>query len=75
MTGEMAVLNEQGDVKTIWDSENEDEVSAARKTFDDMRAKGYAAFKAKRDGSKGELIRKFDPEAESIILAPPLQGG
>lgn len=75
MTGTMAVLNQTGDVKTVWDSENEDEVSAARKQFDDLRKKGFLAYRVKRNGTKGEVIRTFDPEAESIILAPPMVGG
>lgn len=75
MTGTMAVLNETGDVKTVWDADNEAEVQAARKTFDELRAKGFAAYKVNRSGEKGEVIRKFDPEAEAIILAPPMVGG
>lgn len=75
MTGTMAVLGVEGDIKTVWDSDEREEVAAAQKQFDDLRAKGYAAYKVKKDGSKGEVIRKFDPDAEAIILAPPMVGG
>jgi hypothetical protein len=75
VTGTMAVLDETGDVKTVWDSENETEVAAARKQFDDLKAKGFLAYKVDRKGEKGEVIRRFDPDAEAIILAPPMVGG
>lgn len=75
MRGELAVLDFSGDIKTVWDSENREEVAAARKQFDELRAKGFAAFKVKKGGEKGEQIRAFDADAESIILVPPLVGG
>jgi len=34
------------------------------------------AYKAEgKNGERGEQIRKFDPDAERIILAKPLVGG
>ena len=73
--GELAVMGRQGDTKVIWDASNADEVAAARKTFDELRGKGFLAFSVKAMGGKGEQIFKFDPEAEKIILAPPMRGG
>lgn len=64
-----------GDVKTVWNKDNADEVGAARAQFDQLKAKGYAAFKTDRNGEKGEMIREFDPTAECIILAPQMKGG
>lgn len=75
MTGEMAVLDRSGDIKTVWDSENREEVAAAKKQFDDLGAKGFAAFRVKKGGEKGEQIRTFDPEAEAIIMVPQMVGG
>jgi hypothetical protein len=75
-TGELAVMDHTGDMKIIWSSDNEDEVAQARKTFDDMRAKGYAAYRVEgKKGEKGEVIREFDPAAEKIIMAPAMVGG
>jgi len=75
-TGEMATLDESGDSKFMWDRTNADEVAAARRYFNDMIARGFAAFKAKgKLGRKGKQIRKFDPDAEKIIFVPALQGG
>lgn len=60
----------------MWDKDNEDEVEAARATFDSLTRKGYLAYKAEgRKGERGEQIRRFDPEAERIILVKANQGG
>lgn len=75
MTGEMAVMGRQGDTRITWTRGNRDEVEAARRMFDELRGKGFLAFKVTRDGDKGEQILKFDQEAERIILAPPMRGG
>lgn len=74
--GEMAVMGKEGDTKLIWDRRNEDEVANARRTWDELVGrKRYLAFAVKKDGDKGEQIREFDPEAERIILVPPMKGG
>jgi hypothetical protein len=76
VTHEMSELNESGDTRVIWDSENEDEVAAARATFDKLTKNGkFAAFQVKTKGEKGERMRDFDPEAEKIILVPQIAGG
>jgi hypothetical protein len=65
-----------GDTKLIWDSGKDDEVEAARSTFDKLTKKGYVAFRAEgKDGHAGAQIKAFDPEAERIILVPKMQGG
>ena len=74
--GTMAVMDRSGDTKVIWDKNNPDEVENARRTFDELRKKGFLAYSVQgRQGDKGELIREFDPEAERLIMAPPMQGG
>tara|TARA_R100001530_G_scaffold1886_1_gene3253 strand:- start:27114 stop:27344 length:231 start_codon:yes stop_codon:yes gene_type:complete len=37
MKCEMAIMNGSGDTKLIWDSENDDEVKNARRTFNDFK--------------------------------------
>lgn len=67
---------EEGDLKLIWNKNEADEVASVRAQFDKLRSKGYLAFKVEgKDGAKGEQITTFDPNAERIILAPPLKGG
>lgn len=64
-----------GDTKIIWSSDNRDEVENARRTFNDLKAKGYAAFSVKKDGERGSQIREFDRDAEKLIMVPQLRGG
>lgn len=64
-----------GDTKVIWSASNADEIETARRTFDDLKAKGFAAFSVKANGDKGEQITKFDPTAEKLIMVPQMRGG
>ena len=74
--GELSVMGRRGDTKIIWDPGNEDEVANARRTFDDLVGrKRFLAFRVAARGSKGEQIREFDPDAEKLIIAPPMAGG
>lgn len=75
MVGELSILDRTGDTKIIWDSAQEAEVDAARATFDDLKRKGYLAYTVNKKGDKGEVIKKFDPDAEKIIMSPALVGG
>lgn len=73
--GELRVMGGRGDTRLMWDPTRPDEVAAAKKTFDELTKKKYLAYKVKKKGEPGEMIRAFDPEAGKIILAPPMQGG
>jgi hypothetical protein len=73
---EMRIMDvEAGDLKVIWDADNQEEVDAARAQFDALLKKGYFAYRVGEKGKKAEQIKKFDPEAEKIILSPAVQGG
>lgn len=78
----IAVMGEPGDTKHIWDKRKEAEVEAARTLFKKLTkpvkdgGAGYRAFHVTgKDGEKGEQMNEFDPEAERMILVPPMQGG
>lgn len=72
---EMRTMGSSGDTKIIWDSEQEDEVANAKRTFTDLKKKGYAAFAVAAKGKPGERITEFDPTAESLIMVPAIAGG
>jgi len=72
---ELVILDTTGDTKIIWDSENDDEIEAAKETFKKLTKKGYLAFKVKKGGDKGEVVKEFDADAERLILSPPIAGG
>ena len=73
--GLLAVMDQTGDTKITWDSRNADEVAAARKTFDDLKAKGFTAYSVDDEGGKHEVLHKFDPSARKIIMSPRMVGG
>ena len=73
---EIAIMDGTGDTKVTWDARNADECEQARKTFNDLRKKGFLAFKVTaKDGSKGEQVTEFNPNEAMYILVPQLVGG
>jgi len=71
----MAVLGSAGDVKRIWDRTNPDEVEDARASFNRLLERGHIAFRVNKDGTPGERMNLFEPNAERMILVPQFQGG
>lgn len=78
----IAAMTGRGDVKFMWDPDNEVEVEEAKKFFDRMtKEKKFAAFSVKgKDGDKDQKIKTFDPEAgrcifQEVVLTPPICGG
>lgn len=65
----------EGHLTVGWDQENEQETRVARETFTRMMGKGYAAYRNTEGAAPGEQIREFDPEAENILLMPPMAAG
>lgn len=74
--GTLHVLDRTGDLKIIWDRTKPDEVEFARKTWDEMKAKGYMGYSVTGEkATKGEVLQKFDAQAERLIMAPQMRGG
>jgi hypothetical protein len=74
-TGELAVINHEGDTKIMWNRHNETEVEAARRHFDYLQQKGHTIFRMGRNDAREGQIREFDPTAERLIAVPQMQGG
>jgi hypothetical protein len=74
-TGTLEIIDRTGDTKLEWDRNVPVEVEAAKASFTLHKKKGYLAYRTRADGSRGEVITEFDPAAERIIMAPPVQGG
>ena len=73
--GTMCVMDVTGDSKSMWDPNNPDEVDQARGTFNDLKQKGYTAYRVRDDGKKAEVMAAFDPQAGKVILSPAMAGG
>jgi hypothetical protein len=61
----------------MWDPDNDDEVEAARKQFEELvDKKGFSAFEVGARGKKTtRRVDNFDPDLGSLILVPVIQGG
>ena len=75
------VLGPTGDERFTWIKSSLEQVKEAQKKFYEYIDKGFKAFYAKGKG-KGELMLKFDPQAEEfiaadgqVVLVPPQRGG
>ena len=73
--GVMHIMDSTGDTKVLWSADSPDEVANAKRTFDDLRRKGFLAYTVDEEGGRGEVIREFDKTAGRIIMAPQLVGG
>jgi hypothetical protein len=74
-TGVLEYMNHTGHTEVKWDKSKDIEVQGARAQFDLLVSKGYKAFRLKSDGTPGEQIREFDPNAERITLTTAMAGG
>lgn len=75
MTSTIHTLDATGDTRIEWNPNSPDEVAMARKAFDQAKKKRYLIYRTARDGSRGELLREFDPTAERIVCTPQTVGG
>lgn len=68
-------LDTTGDTRIEWDPAKPDEVALARRAFQDAKDKKMLIYRTRADGTQGELLRDFDPNAERIVCAPQTVGG
>lgn len=73
--GEMWIPDDTGHSRRTWDSHDPIQVADAKRSFDDLRAKGFVAHKVSKDGKPAEIIHTFDPQLELMILSPAPVGG
>lgn len=71
----MHILDDTGDTKVMWNPRDRDEVKNAKRTFAELKGKGFQPFRVKRDGGQGAAIEEFDKDAEKIIFIPKMAGG
>jgi hypothetical protein len=69
----MCMINATGHTLLEWDVANEAEVQKAADEFAAAKSKGWAAFS--QNNADIVHMREFDPNAETILYAPPLVGG
>lgn len=75
MTGKLHILPaREGDRTVEWDTEIDATLKQASAEFERMLGVGYMASRVDAPG-QAEQIREFDPEAKTIVMTRPLQGG
>ena len=74
-TPTLHVLDDSGDTRIEWDPSDPVSVKAAEAAFKAAKKKGHLIYKTRADGSQGELLRNFDPQAERIVATPQTVGG
>lgn len=69
------MTKENGDKRLQWSRKKPDEIDAARTRFDELKRRGYLAYKVNASGGQGEVLDAFDPNEQRIIMTPPMVGG
>jgi hypothetical protein len=73
--GRLRVLDKGGDREISWDPEDREQLADARFVFETLVRAGYQAYSLAEDGRSGEFLRRFQPAAHEVVLAPRFQGG
>ena len=74
MMSELIILNSNGDDRTVWSKDDAEAYREAKEQFDKLKAKGWFAYKVTGKWGKEE-IKEFDPNADKIVMSPPVVGG
>ena len=69
------VMDSNGDTRHEFDLADLSSLAVAEARFHALTGKGFLAVALRKDGSPGELVRKFDPKAEQTLFIPQIQGG
>jgi hypothetical protein len=71
--GLLCAMDRTGDTRLQWDNKNPEEVAKARTKFDELLP-NHMAYTLNAKGQE-EILTKFDPNAERIIMHKKLIGG
>ena len=69
------IMDSTGDTRHEFDPADLSSIADAEARFHELTGKGFRAVALGKDGAPGELLRKFDPQAEQTLFIPHLQGG
>lgn len=70
----LRVLTSAGDTVLEWNPKDAESVAEVKAEFDGLTSSGFLAFRVDSP-TEGEQIKKFDPDAQTVIMSIPLMGG
>ena len=73
--GRLRIMGKGGDKEIPWTPGDREQLDDARFVFETLLREGYQAYSLAEDGRSGEVLRRFQPEAHEIVLAPRFVGG
>jgi hypothetical protein len=73
--GVQIVMDRNGDTRHEFDVSDAAAIAVAEERFKELTGRGFRAVALGKNGSPGELLRKFDPKVEETLFIPQLQGG
>jgi hypothetical protein len=68
------IMDHTGHSTEVFDKANKVSVAEAEARFKELTGKGFMAIQPGQNGEPGNLLRKFDPEAD-VNFQPQLIGG
>jgi len=75
MIGRMSVMDHTGHREVVWDSKDRLSVEAAERVFNELKSEGKLLYRAEPGSDDGQLLRRFDPTAQEIVVSPRNVGG
>lgn len=69
------VMDHTGHSEIAWEKADVVSVEEAEKRFKELTGKGFKAILPGKNGEPGRLLKAFDPEVETTLFQPQLQGG
>ena len=82
--GTLVIMGRSGDAKVAWDVAEPAQVETAMEKFKELKSMGYLSFRVapENGGADRQLeayepsqIDVFEPDAERILMIPPVMGG
>lgn len=69
------ILDRTGHTEKAWDKADKVSMAEAEKRFKELTGKGFMAWEPGKDGTPGRQLKSFDPNVETTLFQPALQGG
>jgi hypothetical protein len=73
--GKLNILGPQENTQVAWSESDRLSLEEVHKRFDELVRDGFLTYRTDPTTNESEIIRSFDPQAETITALRPIQGG